>query len=119
MTLVYDKKLFETFRKKAITEKNNLKIGHTYYTDIKGKVKLLRFLTINEVNALKHVPYRDKEDEEIKAFLYEKFNECKKSLETGVMYLKDNNIGASYNPWLIFDNEEDYIMKKEQLTISC
>lgn len=59
MAPVFDKALFESFRKKAITDQSQLVVGNTYYIDKYGKSKLLRFLTNNEQYRLNRLTYKE------------------------------------------------------------
>lgn len=117
MAPVFDRAIFESFRKKAITDKSKLVVGNTYYIDNYGKVKLLRFLTNNEEYALSHLTYMGDEGDSIDWIEIEHFDEYYKAVKTCTISLKDNNIGASWSPWLIFDNEADYFMKNGKLIV--
>ena len=90
MACIFDRIVFETFRKKAVTDRSKLVIGKTYYTNL-GMSRPAKFVV-----------------ERVESEVWEKDNRVWWILdrEGYKHFLRDHNIGASYNPWLIFDNEE-------------
>lgn len=94
MTMMYDQSIVNEYRTKAITSLDQLQIGKTYYGNYEGEVTLLGF---------------DNSDNVSTKLL---FNDDKYT------YAHDSNIGASYNPWLLFDNKETCEEYKKKLTIT-
>jgi len=96
MTLYYDTKIFNKFKKLAIGEETQLKIGEVYYTN-----------SYPEKFVLNEIFHHDGDKDKLII------------TDSGdTLFLKDNNIGASYNPWLIFEKEEDSKACKEELVIT-
>ncbi len=83
MGMNYDEKIFQKYRALAITDENKFVEGKTYYSNYAGEFIFVKISTDNTINA--------------KAII---------SQNGDNLFCKDNNIGASYNPWLIFDNKE-------------
>ena len=83
MALDYDRELFDSFRAKAITDPSQLERGKTYYSNTYPDKFTLFELSQDDLGWWMH-------DE-----------------GTGKWSCHDRNIGSSYNPWLLFENEED------------
>lgn len=97
----YDKAYVAKWREKAITKVEDLKLGETYYTNSPSSgssFKITRFLTWQEHWRELNFSDWDKASTEIGWFQTDKGD---------VWSLRDNNIGASYNPWLLFARESD------------
>jgi hypothetical protein len=111
--LIYDRDLFQEYRAKAITDVKDLVIGKTYYSNFEFPFTLIGIsylespsspelgLSKNPKWMLKHTPDSDG------------FVEL-----GGYNSLHDNNIGMSYNPWLIFESEELANECKQNLKIT-
>lgn len=97
----YDKDYVAKWREKAITKLEDLKIGETYYTcsrSCKSSFQIVAFLSWQE-----HWRRKDFDDwrtagTEIGWFI---------TNHGETWSLRDNNVGASYSPWLIFARESD------------
>jgi hypothetical protein len=94
MALNYDEELFQSFRAKAITSLDQLEIGKTYYSNTYP-----RSFTLKE-------------------FFKDDLDTWLVTEDGGKSSSSDRNIGTSYNPWLIFENEEDANACREQLVIT-
>lgn len=109
MPLKYDPELFQSFRERAITKVEDLEIGKTYWSNwFNGPLILEGLMTDEEFRQFMNFTYSEVSDSTPK---WMKFTNG----ETGS--LNDHNIGNSYNPWLIFDNEETATECREQLEI--
>ncbi len=100
MALEYDKDLFElVFRPLAITEVSQLEVGKTYWSNIwEGPKVLWKVLSDREFDA--HRGFISSHEDEGRASHWLIFE------DGWYQSTWDANIGASYNAWLIFDNEE-------------
>lgn len=98
MTTAFDKNVFNKFRALAITDVSDLEIGRSYYTNsFPQKFVLKELVTNSEAYERLNLPYTKSNANEIAWIIN----------DTNIrMSLMDNNIGASYNPWLIFASEE-------------
>lgn len=96
MTCIYNEEIFNKFRALAIQSEDQFVVGKTYYTN-DGQDPFV-CLAIRENNIGKYIV-----------------------TGTGfhdTMYLNDQNIGSHYNPWLIFENEEDAKRCNEELKVT-
>ena len=96
----YDQDYVNVWREKAITEINQLEIGKTYYSNTEPK----KFTVVEIISTREH--YRRCNIESWKT----KHDDLKRIVSRDpdrTFSMSDRNIGASYNPWLVFDNEED------------
>lgn len=121
--LTYDASVYLEFREKAITKKEDLKLGQTYFANTDPKqFRLLKLISYRDAYA------RDGHgwDESCKAYesgheigwaLIEFWSEYHHRMVISTMSLKDRNVGASYNPWLIFENEADRDAYVDQIAI--
>ena len=94
MSMIYDQELFQKYRKLAITDEKDFVKGKTYWSNAVGEFIFSHILTDNSIGAKVIIP--------------------KKGFE---IFCTDNNIGDSYNPWLIFDNKETYEACRKELII--
>lgn len=112
MTCIYDEALFAKYRDLAITNKDDLVIGQKYWSNLDDTVRVLTSLISDkELNArlgLKGITDRNTSDN-LKWMIYD---------DGSYESLSDNNIGTSYNPWLIFDTEETAKACREELKIT-
>jgi len=101
MTVLYDKVLFAKFRALAITEVSQLIPGTMYYSNYHEPFVFLRTLTEKEFHSLPGSPFncllKDTDDNVKPKWIM--------TVDGRTESLRDSNIGASYNPWLIFDDE--------------
>lgn len=102
MSLIYDENIFRFFRGKAITDVAQLEIGKEYYTNnYPEKFKLLEIISMKEAYRRSGLLDNDLNDTEPRAL---SVMDNRGNINT--KYLHDSNIGDSYNPWLIFSDEE-------------
>jgi hypothetical protein len=87
----YDRNIFDKYRALAVTTRNDIVIGETYYSTYREAPFIAIALCQDEYNNTDKI-LTDQGD--LFGPIYE--------------FCSDNNIGASYNPWLIFNNKEDY-----------
>jgi hypothetical protein len=115
MAMIYDEEVFKAFRAKAVTSVEDLKIGHTYYQNISAmvdgerrpvKFTLGRIITGEEYFVLEGLPPERAPAHSV-ILLSENFPAAVNDAEEITLSCEDNNIGASYNPWLIFEKEAD------------
>ena len=100
MAVQYDIDIFLKFRVKAVTEVEQLVLGKKYYSNDEPYAFVLKeILTQGEMCARKNLSYGDKDA--VEWFTIES------EYGDNLYSLYDNNIGASYNPWLIFEKEQD------------
>lgn len=94
----YDQRIFNAFRELAITDASKLVIGKRYYSNDTGTEGfVLSALLSNAAYYKTRGMTWDEERVEGDALGWLMYDRGHKALE-------DSNIGASYNPWLIFDN---------------
>lgn len=101
----YDRELFEIFRKLAITDVDDFVIGNVFYRYAE-KFTLTHLETTAQYYLLCGLRIGDLVETEFTELRW-----YRGITEEGykiVGSLRDNNIGASYNPWLIFSNEDIY-----------
>lgn len=101
MTLIYDRDVFQKFRALAVTEVSQLVPGKTYYSNYQSPFTFVRVLTQKEFHSLPG-PFNcllSDTDDDVKPKWILAADESTHSLS-------DNNIGTSYNPWLIFEDRE-------------
>ena len=111
MACVYDKNVFEKFKSLSVKEVDDLVIGETYYTNSYPESFTLLALETRKQNDKRH-GFNDRtyDEDEIAWAVYGRG-------EWDTMSLRDSNIGASYNPWMIFAREEDAIQCREELFV--
>lgn len=100
--ITYSQEVVDEYRKKAITDVNDLVVGNTYYSNFFGEFVLLGILTHREhCEAVHMAPYGPEDTLDKPAWFL-----VDNGFGVGHESLNDNNIGASYNPWLIFEDEK-------------
>jgi len=109
----YDEELFQEFRAKAITNIAELEVGETYYSNSHPReFKVLGLLTEQQLHKKKKWKNRKADDNTVLKWIvtgrgaYDHYS------------LRDRNIGASYNPWLVFKEEADALDCRQRLKIS-
>lgn len=112
MGLSYDENIFAVFKALSIKEESEIEIGRTYYTNsYPASFTVIGFETRAE-NDIRHgFPKREYENDK---------NEWMVTgpNEWNTKSMSDLNIGASYNPWLMFANEEDAIRCREEFIVT-
>jgi hypothetical protein len=93
--ITYDKDYVATYRLRAITTREELVVGATYYNQ-GGAFTLTRLLTNRQSHAMSGLECEGSDADEVAWFSTD---------GTRTESLHDNNIGASYNPWLIFSDQ--------------
>jgi hypothetical protein len=108
--MMYDTKIFQKHRAAAITDVKDLVVGNTYYSNSHSlncfTIKAL--ITNQQSYALIGSNYHGENYDEIGWILTEDGNSFS---------LHDKNVGASYNPWLIFDTEQKMLDCIKELVI--
>ena len=94
--LFYDEKVFQSFRSRAITKATDLVVGKEYFSNIWPDRFVIKEITTDDTL---HFP-------------------CVITTEGREVFLGDMNVGESYNPWMIFDNEATAKECEEILKIS-
>ena len=108
MTMIYDEEIFQKYRALAITDINDLVIGERYYTNDGYDFTLLELISDKELYR------RENFDDWFDRSDYLNWIVPDKGYPFS---LKDHNVGASYNPWLVFDTKETCDQCKEELKI--
>lgn len=108
----YDEAVFQKFRALAVTNFKDIKIGDVLYSNFRGSEAIVvgRFATNDD--ALSDVGNKRMNEDSVGYINW--------FIDTnGKFYsLNDNNVEASYNPWLLFRNEEDRDRCVEELKVS-
>lgn len=101
MSLIYDRDIFAKFHALAITDVANIKVGETYYTN-----GYQHEFTVHEV--ISRIEHRKRWGREPEDYYTDEpcWMVTNANDEHGIMSLNDCNIGASYNPWLMFADKE-------------
>lgn len=111
--MIYDREVFEKFRAIAVTDANQIEVGKTYYSNCRrGPITVLKILTDKESRIRKELPVDETTDDEKPRWILHGVD----TWDTESLW--DNNIGASYNPWLLFEREEDMLRCVEEVKIS-
>lgn len=111
MACVYDETIFAKFKSMSIQSVDALVIGETYYTNSYPGKFTFRSLETGSQNSKRHgFTDRVHNGDEIGWAVYGPG-------KWDTMSLRDANVGASYNPWLIFSREEDAIQCREELAV--
>lgn len=116
--LVYDQEAFEKYREKAITNKDDLVVGETYYSR-DGEFVLLELVTHTEHYRRQGLdPVSSPDSNEIRWMYVKRVDPKTREERISSQSLRDNNIGASYNPWLIFKDKKDFEAYEREVKIS-
>lgn len=110
MTLYYDEAIFQEFRAKAITNAADFEIGKRYWSTTYPRTFVIKeIITQAESCRRKDIPVYPGYDDITPALFVD---------ENGIHnHFSDRNVGESYNPWLIFDNEADYKECEDKLEV--
>lgn len=114
MAVFYNQQIFEEFLAKAIQSPEEFVVGETYYSNtFPEKFIFLGLLTNKESYRHEGLPWTDEETaNDIGWYVYQEHTHQARRIGS----LMDRNIGAHYNPWLIFANEEDSKACRAELT---
>lgn len=109
MALIYNEALFQEFRAKAITKVEDLVIGETYCGNCERPFILKEIISDKELWTRRSRLDLISNKSDDPAWIIG---------DDGFMIsLHDHNIGASYNPWLIFSDKEISDQCREELTV--
>ena len=99
MSCIYDEKKFQEFRKLAVTDPSKLVPGKVYYTNRTPKAFVFRGFKPHSKNWAWIMPITNDHysDNDLSLF--------------------DRNCGRSYNPWMIFEDEEVRDRCLKELTV--
>ncbi|MDR3572230.1 MAG: hypothetical protein P4L50_00075 [Anaerolineaceae bacterium] len=112
MTCIYDEKIFRHFRALAVTNVEDLKPGEIYYTNGHPD-KFVVDKVISEEEHDKLCEYQmPSKSAELTWIIPIGYNDYMDTIS-----LHDFNIGASYNPWLVFKDEKTALDCREQLKV--
>ena len=110
MACIYDKDLFAFYRRYAITDASDLVLGRPYWSNwFDGPRVLQAVVTENGLAEWRGMSYADLESVTPRWMIF---------TDGTYVSLYDHNIGRSYNPWLIFDNEEIAAKCNEELKVT-
>lgn len=113
----YDEEYVQRYRQKAITDLANFHVGKTYFSNGFGKFTVRKFLTNRQNFENIGGKWEDSDEHGDRIGWFEV--EGEKVRKTRVAHsLLDNNIGAAYNPWLIFEDEKTMEEYKSGLEIT-
>lgn len=118
--LVYDQEAFEKYREKAITNKNDLVVGETYYSR-DGEFVLLELVTHAEYYRREGLDLdlgSSPDKDEIRWMYIMRIDPRTQVERVSSQSLRDNNIRASYNPWLIFKDKKDFEAYEREVKVS-
>lgn len=105
MSLSYNQEIFQKFRNMAITELEKIERGKTYFSNTYPYsftvVDIVNDAGLDLIQGRKGChAYSGSDNFAPKWIIYD----CEKG-NRSYMSLSDHNVGMSYNPWLIFDDE--------------
>ena len=113
MSLSYDQSIFDKYRALAITEISDLEVGKTYYSNsLSNEFSVYEIRSRNETPGLadgKNLSY-------IEGSYWIRIESNPDSFFSYIS-ARDLNVGASYNPWLIFKDAETRDRCVEELKI--
>lgn len=98
--MIYDQQYVDKYRALAITNVEELIVGNHYFGYGGKEFTIVEIITYNESYARQGLVYEHKNGNELAYIVADDPHHFNAG------YLKDNNIGASYNPWLIFKDRE-------------
>lgn len=107
MAPIYDEATFQKFYAKAVKSVDEIVIGKTYYSNI-GPHEFTVLSLENDADYHKSVGLVGGYDQ-IEWIHYGGF---------WPISLRDRNIGAHYNPWMIFENEADAVDCRDGLNVT-
>ena len=117
----YDMELFNRFAALAVKEEADLVVGETYYSNRGEEFVLLQLGSYEEMRKEENERFNENLQTSSKEF--PELNSTRWMLiqtdyNKGWVSLSDNNIGGSYNPWLIFSHKCLAEACKEMLVVS-
>ena len=118
MALYYDNEVFEKYHALAISNPSQFVEGKTYYSNSYPEKFTFRGLQTNaEHYDSVGLVWKHAGGDEVEWVIaeYELFNN---QPTTDSLSLSDRNIGAHYNPWLIFEDEAVMNACKEELEVT-
>lgn len=111
MACVYDEVVFGKFKDLSVKSADEFVVGQTYYTNCYPEEFTFMGLETKKQNDIRHsFDPRDYYDDSPTWIVYG-------PNEWDTMSLSDKNVGASYNPWLIFSNESDAVRCRDELDV--
>lgn len=115
MACVYNEEIFQKFRELAVTDPSKIEVGKTYFSNSwPERFTVKRVAT--ELEFTKEYSYYDpssKYDNAIPRWFHY-VNEYGETFNS----LQDRNCGASYSPWLIFEDKETAERCREELQVT-
>lgn len=98
----YDKNIFDAIREElAITNIDEIEVGQKYYSNMyPEEFVVIRKLTNGEAD----FPYDDQHEIGWLEVAHAGYSDDKSAIRTSRISTNDRNIGAHYNPWMIFKN---------------
>ena len=108
--MYYDEAKFQELRAKAVTTVDGLVVGRKYYTNSHPEQFVIKdLLTQRQEYERRDIKSAKEQNNTVPAWIvYDTIDFYGDPYEAS-MSMQDNNIGESYNPWLIFEREEDAI----------
>ncbi len=116
----YNESIVRKYRELAITDLVDFVPGNVYYSNHFGGFELVGLQTRREHYKWVGLDVYGSAEEMDKPswFLHKPLGSGEKYTDVCCVSLCDNNIGDSYNPWLIFNDEETMERYKEELVIT-
>jgi hypothetical protein len=113
MATIYNQETFQKFRALAVTKIEDIEFGKTYYTNTwPESFVAFGLLTSREHYENVGLEYTHSNGDKIAWIVTDPTD------PNSAQSLADLNVTASYNPWLIFANEEDAIACRKELEVS-
>lgn len=113
MSIQYNRELVQFFKDQgyAISNLEDFEPGNIYYMNPNKTIRLIRIFSDREYHMMRNTtpyikPFWIKDGDAPMWFEYQTFYEDAWDNRYSVASLYDNNIGESYNPWMIFKNVE-------------
>lgn len=119
MALSFNVDVFAKFKALAISKPEQIEIGTTYYSNgHPAMFTVVRILTEAEYDAVVGITSRTSTDPTPRWIEYQSYNSFDGKPYPSYISLLDRNIGASYNPWLIFAQPWDRADCVRELIVS-
>lgn len=119
MALSFNVDVFAKFKALAISKPEQIEIGTTYYSNGYPEMfTVVRILTDAEYDAVVGITSRTSTDPAPRWIEYQSYNRFDGKPYLSYISLLDRNIGASYNPWLIFAQPWDRADCVRELIVS-
>ncbi len=118
MALQYDDNLMSAWRDKAITDLSKIVIGQTYHTNLHADpIEIKEILTTREMYIRTGLTTQYVSEPALEAAVFRVGDKIDSVMH--YIHPADYNIGARYNPWMLFEKEEDARACRNELRVVC